>query len=197
MTRFPFPRATRLLAPVVLTAFLGACAQTDVHHLEASDLGRELTLVGAGSQPVVRNADGSLCFGPPPDAAIDVGAGAQLKMVGAGAMDNELPLGGRNPNVLITRDILFQSCMAEARLGLSGDERVKLFRETLGVVKAVNTSTLEGASITTDADSGQQTIPAVPVPGTAGGGASGATSSGSAGGGSSGGGSSDGDFSWD
>jgi len=168
---------------------LGGCANIDAHHREAGSLSSELTLVGPSSQPIVRNPDGTLCYGPQPDASIDESAGGALKVLSFGDSSDELPLGGRNPNVLVTRDILFQSCLAETRLKLDREERIKLFYKTLDVIQVINAKTLDGAAVTSDANSGSQNIPQSTVPSLSG---KSAGSGGSAwGGGGSGSGTSD------
>lgn len=143
---------------------LGGCANIDVHHRDGGSLSSELTLVGPSSQPVVRNSDGTLCYGPQPDASIDASAGGALKWFSFGDNSDELPLGGRNPNVLVTRDILFQSCLAETRLKLDREERIKLFYKTLDVIQGINAKTLDGAGVTSDANSGSQNIPQSAAP---------------------------------
>ncbi len=179
----------------ILAILKSGCANIDVHHRESGPLTSDLTLIGPSSQPIVRNADGTFCYGPPPDSSIDEQAGGAVKWFSFGNNADELPLGGRNPNVLVTRDILFQSCLAEARLKLDREERIKLFYKTLEVLQGINSKTLEGAAVTTDADSGSQNIPQSNVPSLPGKNSSG---SGSTGWGTSGSGgsSSDGGSGW-
>lgn len=148
----------------VALVLLGGCANIDVHHREAGSLSSDLTLVGPSSQPIVRNPDGTLCYGPQPDSSIDESAGGALKWFSFGDNSDELPLGGRNPNVLVTRDVLFQSCLAETRLKLDREERIELFYKTLDVIQGINAKTLEGAAVTSDANSGSQNIPQSAVP---------------------------------
>lgn len=155
----------RWVQSVTVLALVSGCAAGDVYHQGNRDLASELTLLGATAQPIIRKGDGSLCFGPQPDATIDEDGAAGTGSFGVGVGDNELPLGGRNPNVLITRDIFFQSCLAESRLNLDRAERIALFNRTLDLVRAINSASLEGASINSDSDSGSQVIysPSAPV----------------------------------
>jgi len=120
-------------------------------HEQDLSLESEVKLIAAVGQPIVRNADGTLCYGPQPDATIDIDlSGNSISGSLLSATDDEKGLGGRNPNVLITRDILFQSCLAEARLKLSDVERKELFLKTLDVIQAMNSVSLDGESIESD-----------------------------------------------
>lgn len=144
---------------------LGGCSNIDVHHREDAPLPAGLTLLGPSSQPIVRNPDGTFCYGPPPDSTIDEQAGGAVKWLSFGDNSDELPLGGRNPNVLVTRDILFQSCLAETRLKLDPQQRIQLFYKTLEIVSRINAQSLDGTAVASDADSGSQTIPEPQIPG--------------------------------
>ena len=89
-----------------------------------------------------------------PDGTINKSlSGAGTSGLTSGGTDDEAYLGGRNPNVLISRDILLQSCLAETRLKLSNEERKALFSRTLDVIQAINSVPLDGASIETDVGS--------------------------------------------
>lgn len=155
----------RWVKPLTLFALVSGCAAGDVHHQGNRALMSELTLLGPTAQPIVRNSDGSICYGPQPDATIDEDGAAGVGSFSFGVGDNELPLGGRNPNVLITRDIFFQSCLAESRLNLGPAERLALFNRTLELVRVVNSVSLEGSSIESDSDSGNQVLysPSLPA----------------------------------
>ena len=137
---------------------LSACSgNISVMHEKKIDLASDVTLIGSGALPIVRNEDGTHCFGPQPDSSINVdfsgSSTSQLgSMINLSENDDEVSLGGRNPNVLITRDLLFQSCLAEARLKLSAKQRKELFEKTLDVIQAINTQTLDGSSIESDND---------------------------------------------
>lgn len=166
----------KLLTSLVISmVVLSGCANIkdlgDVYHQAERVIGDDLTLLSASAQPIVRNPDGTICYGPHPDTTIDIDGAAGTKGVTLAAGDNELPIGGRNPNVLITRDIFFQSCLAEARLGLSNKERRELFDKTLETVAQINSGSLEGAYVQSDAASGQQVI-TDPFEGSTGGGSS-------------------------
>lgn len=155
-------KTASLLATLTTLAGCATPAVVDVHHKSDRTISSELTLLGPSSQPIVRNPDGTVCYGPQPDASIDVADGVGVSALAYGDESVELPLGGRNPNVLISRDIFFQTCLAESRLDLSREERIKLFYRALDMVEKVNAGSLDGASITTDADSAKQTIPELP-----------------------------------
>jgi hypothetical protein len=133
---------------------LSGCAENlSVMHEKKIDLTSDVLLIGSGGLPIVRNADGTHCFGPQPDSSINVDL-SQSSTSRLGTIfdlsedDSESPLGGRNANVLVTRDLLFQSCLAEARLKLSTKERKELFEKTLNVIQTINSQTLVGSSVT-------------------------------------------------
>jgi hypothetical protein len=50
-------------------------------------------------------------------------------------------------SVLVTRDLLFQSCLAESRLGLSGDERKARYQALLDPLAKINADSLEGKNV--------------------------------------------------
>ena len=150
--------------PGGLLFILQACTAGDVFHQANRSVTTDLTLLGATAQPIVRNPDGTICYGPPPDATIDEDVASAMPSFSVGVGDNEIPIGGRNPNVLITRDIFFQACLAEARLQLTPAERKKLFYKVLETVQTVNSATLEGAYVTSDATSGQTIVAPQAVP---------------------------------
>lgn len=141
---------------ILIALGLGGCAENlSVMHEKKINLESDATLIGSGALPIVRNADGTLCFGPQPDSSINVDVSGGLTSQMGSALnlkddDNEASLGGRNPNVLITRDLLFQSCLAETRLKLSAKQRKELFEKTLGVIQAINSQSLEGSAIEND-----------------------------------------------
>lgn len=144
---------------LAVVSIAGCTTAADVHHQADSEIPLGVRLISSTAQIIVNNGDGTVCYGPPADATIDLDGSTSFKGVSLGAGDNEIPLGGRNPNVLVTRDILFQACLAEARMDLSKNERKALFNSVLKTISDVNAQTLEGESVSTDADSGSQVIP--------------------------------------
>lgn len=141
------------MASMALLITSGCTTMADVYHQADNDMPQGIRLISPTAQIIVNNGDGTVCFGPPADATIDLDGSASSGTFRAGASDDEIPLGGRNPNVLVTRDILFQACLAESRLGLSKNERKALFQNVLDLIRDINAQTLEGDSVTTDADS--------------------------------------------
>lgn len=162
----PFPLATagrkQALLAFSLIALTG-CVSTDTdpvrhHHVQ---LGQEVTLIGSSGRPIVKNPDGSVCYGPMPDAGLDRGEAVGFRLASAGDGEAEVPLGGRNPNVLITRDIFFQTCLAEARLNMTREERLELLNKTLDIIVQINAQSLEGEAVKSDAPDGKVTLPTV------------------------------------
>lgn len=150
---------------LALIGAAGCSNEADVYHQADSEIPSGIKLMSSTAQLVVNNGDGTVCYGPPADATIDLTGSASSKGLKIGVGDDEIPLGGRNPNVLLTRDLLFQACLAEARMGLTKAERKKLFSEVLKVVTDVNAQSLEGENISSDSDSGSQVIPGQMVTG--------------------------------
>lgn len=142
---------------LILVAFgLSGCADNlSVMHEKKVDLESDVTLIGSGALPIVKNADGTYCFGPQPDSSISLDLSADSSTSPLSSVtdnDNESSLGGRNPNVLITRDLLFQSCLTESRLKLSKKERKELFEKTLSVIQEINGQSMDGSSVVSDND---------------------------------------------
>lgn len=120
---------------------------------------------------VVERSNGDLCFGPAPDAAPERGTAFSMQLPltvsttssdSADTINDDLPLGGRNPTALITRDILFHACLAETRLKLTTEERRAHWKETIDAVIKINSQSLEGSSIGSDTFSGD--LPTASVP---------------------------------
>lgn len=149
----------KYISTLAVVSIVGCTSTADVHHQADGNIPNGIRLMSSTAQIIVNNGDGTVCYGPPADATIDLDASTSFKGLQLGAGDNEIPLGGRNPNVLLTRDILFQACLAESRMDLSKNERKALFNSVLKTISDINTQTLEGESVSTDADSGSQVIP--------------------------------------
>jgi hypothetical protein len=142
-----------VLSLLIILGLIGCSENISVMHETDLYLESEVTLIAAVAQPIVKNSDGTICYGPQPDGTINKSLfGGGTNGMTLGGTDDEAYLGGRNPNVLISRDILFQSCLAETRLQLSDEERKALFSRTLDVIQAINSASLDGTSI--EADSG-------------------------------------------
>lgn len=121
-----------------------------------------ITLAGASSRYIVKNKDGSFCFGPSPDAAFtdSMGAGLGVTLIdlskNSGLSDSiedahaRSGLGGRNPNVLISREILFETCLLIERAQLSPSQMVDLYKTTLDAIVKINHAPLDGAAILSD-----------------------------------------------
>jgi len=142
----------KLVLLILIGLGLIGCAENlDVMHQSDLNLESAVTLIAPVAQPIVKNPDGTYCYGPQPDGAINISRSGTGINGGTGTgSDDEAYLGGRNPNVLISRDLLFQSCLAEARLKLSNEERKALFSRTLDIIQAINSESLDGEAIESD-----------------------------------------------
>jgi hypothetical protein len=149
---------------ILWTCSLTACAATDPksgHEVTQINRVGDLSLVGASSRLVVKNSNGSHCFGPPPDAAFSdsMGMGVNISMLNFGddttsdSFDDahiRNNLGGRNPNVLITRELLFEACLLADRAGLTPSQMVEIYKATLSTIEKINSQSLDGENITSD-----------------------------------------------
>jgi len=150
--------------PVVLTTvLLTACAgdPRSGHEITPLVQTQDISLVGASSRAVVKTKNGSYCFGPSPDAAFNdtMGMGFNLELLtfGDDNTDDSFDdahlrnnLGGRNPNVLITRELLFEACIMGDRANLTQQQMIDIYKATLGTIEKINSQSLDGAGIRTD-----------------------------------------------
>ena len=140
-----------VLLILISLGLIGCAENLDVMHQSDLNLESAVTLIAPVAQPIVKNPDGTYCYGPQPDGAINISrSGTGINAGTVTGSDDEAYLGGRNPNVLISRDLLFQSCLAEARLKLSNEERKALFSRTLDIIQAINSESLDGEAIESD-----------------------------------------------
>jgi hypothetical protein len=139
-----------LLLALALSGCSGTPGGLGAGDHEVVTLDGPVTLLGAGGLPIVRNPDGTVCYGPMPDVSLDEDASGVFSSFSLNDGQIETALGGRNPNVLVTRDIFFQACLAESRLNMTRQERVQLFRKTLDAVVQINSQSLDGEAVTDD-----------------------------------------------
>jgi hypothetical protein len=121
-----------------------------------------ITLSGSSSRYIIKNKDGSYCFSPAPDAAFtdSTSDGLELTLVKVGDSSSNsdtiadahqrMSLGGRNPNVLITRDILFETCLLIGRAGLNASQMLDVYKSSLDTITQINKQSLDGAAIKSD-----------------------------------------------
>jgi hypothetical protein len=125
-----------------------------------------ITLTGSSSRYIVKNKDGSFCFGPPPDAAFTDSMSGSMGGLAITLFDNSTSnsgssnaigdahqrtsLGGRNPNVLITREILFETCLLMEKANLTSAQMIDLYKTTLDTIVKLNDKSLDGNAITSD-----------------------------------------------
>lgn len=149
--------STRFLL-LLLLPVLASCNGLDHREFLSHKPAAGISTTSASSQMVVTFEDGKQCFAPPPDAATDTGSDVAIALplsvsntnAGAGNFQDQVPLGGRNPNVLITRQIMFESCLAEQRFELTREERILHWQRTLQMVALINQRSLEGLSVRSD-----------------------------------------------
>jgi hypothetical protein len=138
----------------------------EVSSIRADPKNEGITLTGSSSRYIVKNKDGSFCFGPPPDAAFTDSMSGSIGGLALTLFDNStvnpgssdaladahqrVGLGGRNPNVLISREILFESCLLMEKANLTSAQMIDLYKTTLDAIVQINAKSLDGDSITSD-----------------------------------------------
>ncbi len=119
-----------------------------------------------------KNSEATLCLAPSPDAAFDeqVGEGFSLSLVDASRDDSqgfseseaEASLGGRSPNVLITREIFYRLCELFVNTSLTDEQKVALYQTTLNSViqgNAINLGSSTAAEASASADMKASQLP--------------------------------------
>jgi hypothetical protein len=116
------------------------------------------------SQTMVRSKDASylLCTQPMADAAYDQGSGSNFSIglvntssdqISDQSDSNEVEMAGRTPAVLIAREMFFRACEFSGNYGLTKDEALKLYQQTLVIIggvwstEAANTKVTIGDSV--------------------------------------------------
>ncbi|GAB55696.1 hypothetical protein GPUN_1579 [Glaciecola punicea ACAM 611] len=138
----------------------------EVSSIRADPKNEGITLTGSSSRYIVKNKDGSFCFGPPPDAAFTDSMSGSMGGLALTLFDNStvnssssdaladahqrVGLGGRNPNVLISREILFESCLLMEKANLTSAQMIDLYKITLDAIVQINAKSLDGNSIKSD-----------------------------------------------
>lgn len=102
------------------------------------------------------NSSETFCAGRMPDGMAEVSTNLKLGSkeagsVAAGSGVAELSLGGRSPNVLIARELMYRHCELVANQKLSKSESIKLFEKILDVVRPSFLQPSTAASATTQA----------------------------------------------
>lgn len=93
-------------------------------------------------------SDERICGGRMPDAIMDSSVGVSLPMrgVGVGSNSSDLALGGRSPQVLIVRELLYRLCEISLNAGLSAKDVVELYKDTLPMISQALLSTNAGTT---------------------------------------------------
>jgi hypothetical protein len=167
--------------PRMLSAFLllstAACqtTQQDPIMLRVNQ-GTDLTALtaGAGTRAILVRTDTGrpyICDDPGPDAALNefADSGFSISLIkvgdtGDGQNSNsigEAGLGGRSPNVLITRELLYRFCEFAGNTTLTDDQRIALYQATLNAVVSINQTNLGDGSAdmsSSDIDASSSTV---------------------------------------
>ena len=135
---------------------LAACASPDPLAVNLHR-GQNLTLhstTAAVSSTVVRAVGDNriICAQPQPDASISESEGASVSIALAKVSgdeqaseqsgENENSLGGRDPNVLITRELLFRQCEFLGNSNLTDQQKIDLYNATLSAIVTINQAAL-------------------------------------------------------
>lgn len=95
-----------------------------------------------------KTSDERICGGRMPDAIMDSSGGVSLpiKGVGVGTTNTDLALGGRNPQVLIVRELLYRLCEISLNSELAPKEVVELYKDTLPLVSMALKTSMTGTA---------------------------------------------------
>ncbi len=110
--------------------------------------GVDIVTTSASRQMVMIKSDSSTeryCRGPEPDSSLAVGGGMTLSMPLASGMKSfggekhqeSTALGGRNPAVLITRELLYRACELSMNLNADAASTLSIYREFLDIAQRI------------------------------------------------------------
>jgi len=121
------------------------------------------------------------CRAPSPDFSVTASEGFSLSASlptpaggkGAGVSDDatqgSLSLGGRNPAVLITRELMYRACELANNLNLNPAETLKLYRDVMNIIVQISSAqsgTGAAAAVATPAAAQVTATPAATAPAT-------------------------------
>jgi hypothetical protein len=126
-----------------------------------------MTTLSSSSRALIVFDNGHICLAPPPDSAEDSGADLNIAFPlsvssstgGAGTYEDQIPLGGRGGNALVTRDLIFETCLSEQRHDLTRQEKLDRWDRMLDAIVKINGHPLDPAGTTVN-----QAPTAAPVP---------------------------------
>lgn len=126
--------------------------------------GLDIHSTSPGHSLVVTRDNGSTekyCAGRPPDLVDDKSFAVNLPVPGKnlqmGTGSNELSLGGRSPDVLIVREVLYRFCELSINQNLSSAETVGVFRELYPLILKALSSPVAGVAAKSSVDAAQVT----------------------------------------
>jgi len=140
------------LAPLLMCLFISACTtplgvkhiHTDGYHLYTS--------TAANSSLVIRDKNDAynFCSEPSPDVAVDENTSVSFDVSVVDSNDNsneseginEVGLGGRSANVLITRETFYRTCEFISNSNLSDQQKLDLYKQTLKTIADINNQNL-------------------------------------------------------
>lgn len=158
-------RVQYCLGAIFASLLLSACGITSGNNSSIDVVRRNgldiHTIDGSHSTLVIRDIKSTeqMCAGRMPDALAQQtgGLGFDTKIGGGvslGKGSNELALGGRSPDVLIIRELLFRFCELSVNQNLSKAESLKLFNSLLPLVNQALSSRVGGSSSMSSAAAG-------------------------------------------
>jgi len=141
-----------LVLSAALLAVAGGCAVTS-HETGSKDMlfdreGVDIVTTSSARQMVMIKDPGSVeryCRGPEPDASLATSGGLTLAVplgmgsqsVGSRRQEQIQSLGGRNPAVLITRELLYRACELSMNLNADAEKTLAIYREFLAIAKEI------------------------------------------------------------
>lgn len=144
-----FLEIRRLLPPLLLATTVGGCAA-----LSPAPQGKLFEREGVSMITVPSNSRETYfsdptsrerhCRAPSPDVSITASEGVSLSALRQGVSEDAskgaLSLGGRDPAVLITRELMYRACEASNNLNLGADESLKFYRDVMDVIAKISAS---------------------------------------------------------
>ena len=122
---------------LVLAGCSGSSMKEQIHYADRAgvDILNDLQN-GTGYAIVPMTAKERVCRSPPPDVLASMSDSGAISMFGDSAGNNEsfssVSLGGRSPEVLIVREVMYRLCELSANAQLSNAELMKLYEDTIG-----------------------------------------------------------------
>jgi hypothetical protein len=128
-----------ILGCVLISACSGVGKQEQIHFIDRGGIDIFTDLQNGVNYGIVPASSGDkLCRSPSPDALAGESDSTALSFMGdnlgADESFNVQALGGRSPEVLITRELMYRLCELTVNVHLSNEDALKLYDDTIGKI---------------------------------------------------------------